>query len=141
MSGKPYKIPAWRGSAFCSVLMVLSGCVHQPYSNLSQPVATSSKIAPSIAAAARRLAAGANPAALATGRVHSNAAGQIQVDVMVNDLSASAHDQLAASGLHDMTTSREMHIIEGWVLPRDIDVLAGLPFVIGISPPRYAITH
>jgi hypothetical protein len=73
--------------------------------------------------------------------VHSNAAGQIQVDVMVNDLSASAHDQLAASGLHDMTTSREMHIIEGWVLPRDIDVLAGLPFVIGISPPRYAITH
>ncbi|MGA9851782.1 MAG: hypothetical protein WBR15_02495 [Gammaproteobacteria bacterium] len=100
-------------------------------------MATSTKIAPTLAAAARQLYASTAAAPL-TGLVRSDSKGRIQVYVYVTNTSLNVISELGAHKLQDVVISPTMQIAEGWVKPQDLDSLAALPFVIRITPPRYA---
>lgn len=133
------KSPAWLFAA--CFLSIVAACAHVNASNSTHVVASSPKIASSIAAVAQQLADGVSPANFATGKVRCDAAGKIQVYVSVSDLSRSSQKQLETGGLRDAVVSPEMHIVQGWILPTDLDKIAGLVFVVSISPPRYAKVH
>ncbi|MGH8278154.1 MAG: hypothetical protein ACRETQ_01105 [Gammaproteobacteria bacterium] len=96
------------------------------------------KIAPRLQRAAEELESGAAQAPL-TGLVRSDAAGNIQVYVHVTDTSAEHLKMLGANGLQNMLASPALRIVQGWIRPNNLMVIAALPFVTRVTPPQYAI--
>lgn len=100
--------------------------------------ATTAKISPSLVNAVQQLENGRIRPPL-TGPVRSDAQGNIQVYVHVTDTSAEHLTVLGRHGLQNMLASPALRIVQGWVQPQKLASLAALPFVVRITPPRYAI--
>lgn len=100
--------------------------------------ATTAKISTALANAAQRLENG-NIRSPLTGPVRSDAQGNIQVYVHVTATSAEKLTVLGQHGLRHMLASPALRIVQGWVQPQKLVSLAALPFVVRITPPRYAI--
>lgn len=129
-------------SVVCAALL-LAGCM----AGQTQPISHSAargeagKIAPVLAAAAKRLAAGTPASAFAQGPVRADSEGRLQVYVYVSDLSSAAQAELAANGLKAGRAVAALHLVEGWVRPEHLPELAALPFVRRIAPPQYGRTR
>ncbi len=125
------------GYSLLLAVLLAAGCAGNVHAGDTASIATSIKISPLLAVAARELqsGAGANPL---NGLVRSDARGRIQVYVYVDDTSAGAVSTLGANGLQNMLVNPAMHIAQGWVKPQNLDKLAALSFVTRITPPHYA---
>jgi hypothetical protein len=126
--------------AASAVLAQISGLPNRP-----APTAAHEKLASTLretAASVRGwLAAGVftNLEQLSTDLVHVNGAGEIQVYVIVTDVSAAHVAQLAALGLRVELILAEHGLIQGWVPADALDQIAALDFVREIRPPGYPI--
>ncbi|MGH8320929.1 MAG: hypothetical protein ACRESX_09795 [Gammaproteobacteria bacterium] len=114
-----------------------TGCAGTEHADSPASVATSTKITPVLASAARQLQSNDGRVPL-DGLVRSDSQGRIQVYVYVDTDPAEVMSALSARGLQDALASPVMHIVQGWVKPQDLSNLAALPFVTRITPPRYA---
>ena len=102
------------------------------------PAGSAGRIAPALAVAAQRLAAGASASDYAQGPVHADARGRLQVYVYVDAVTPEHTQALREAGLEDAEASAAMGLVQGWVPPDRLQDLAALPFVTRIAPPRYA---
>jgi hypothetical protein len=117
----------------CSVLG--AACSGLPRSSGSAAIATSSTITPAAAAAAQRLYVH-QAAASGTARVDSK--DRLQIYVYIDRLPPDGMRTLADAGLCQGAASLPLHLVQGWVLPQDMDRIAALPFVTRVALPRYA---
>jgi hypothetical protein len=120
-------------------VMLIAGCVSSAHSD-STTSASKAKISPELADAARQLESGDNATPL-RGVVRSDNQGRIQVYVYVVDTSTESVKMLAAHGLQQVLVSSPMHIVQGWIMPQNLEKLAALPFVSRITPPHYGFPH
>src|SRR6185437_2024874 len=106
------------------------------------------QLAPIAAAAAQHVDASLRDAALKRqgDRQNSpfearwNAAGQVQVYLHYDpSLAAPDQEQLAALGASDLTDSPKLGVIQAWVPAAQLEAISGLPGVLRVSLPRYAI--
>jgi hypothetical protein len=133
-----------RGAVLLAVLAALGACAGPTGNIAPDRVAAAhaaAPIAPSLAAAAQALRAGAAPAAYARGLVRADAAGRLQVVVRVDRVDAALLDALRQAGLQQPEAVASMRQVQGWVAPAQLAVLARVPGVIAIEPPRYAVTR
>ena len=114
----------------------LAACSATPPVTSVHDATASAKISPVLLQAAQQLQGGGGLPP--NGPVRSDAQGRIQIYIHVNDTSATVVAALAGHGLQDSVVSPEMHIIQGWVNPSNLAMLAALPFVTYITPPIYA---
>lgn len=115
----------------------LGGCAQKIAQTNANPENTVAKIAPALATVAEKLEAGADPQSYAQGMVRADAQGRLQVYVHLNEITPDELAALKAHGLVNIVPSPALHVVQGWVKPEDIVGLAGLPFVIRITPPSY----
>lgn len=102
------------------------------------------KIAPIVAATARKVHAAANATAtsgLSTTTVHVNAAGQIQVYVHVARLGPDVEAALRHAGGVIERGSAALHVYQVWAAPAALARMAALSDVIRITPPSYGFTR
>ncbi len=126
----------------CVVLLCtffISGCAGAARPDDAPSSAAAAKISPSLTAVAAQLESGMNPGNFARGAVRADSKGRLQVYVYVDQLTPAVLARLAAHGLVKVVPSPALHLVQGWVNPHDLDRLTGLPFVIRITPPRYAL--
>ncbi len=141
MTSGDCRLPAGTGlltacaALFC--MFFISGCAGAP--RPGDAPAAAAKVSPSLTAAGARLESGVNPASFARGAVRADSAGRLQVYVYVDQLTPAVLAGLAAHGLVQAVPSPELHLVQGWVNPHNLLALADLPFVIRITPPRYAL--
>lgn len=135
------RLPAGTGlRTACAVLLCMffiSGCAGA--ARPDDAPWSAAKISPSLTAVAAQLESGMNPGNFARGAVRADSKGRLQVYVYVAQLTPAVLARLAAHGLVKAAPSPALHLVQGWVNPHDLDTLAGLPFVIRITPPRYAL--
>ncbi|MGH8401498.1 MAG: hypothetical protein ACRESU_10400 [Gammaproteobacteria bacterium] len=124
-------------SLFLLIPFLMAGCVTQPKQLDATTNVVQQKIAPSLIDVAQKLSAGIDPATFATGDVRVDAAGRIQVYVHVQNLTPDMLAALVGHGLEEALPSPPLHVVQGWVLPQNLDEIAALPFVARISPPQY----
>ena len=115
----------------------VSGCAGAP--RPGDAPAAAAKVSPSLTAVAAQLESGVPPATFARGAVRADSQGRLQVYVYVDQLTPAVLVTLAARGLERIVPSPALHLVQGWVNPRNLNTLAGLPFVMRITPPRYAL--
>lgn len=127
----------WPGCVALFLILSLAGCAHRDIQTGDNTANTAAKIAPSLAAVAAKLEAGADPQSYARGMVRADAQGRLQVYVHMNEITADKLAALKEHGLLNIVPSPALHVVQGWVKPEDIVGLAGLPFVIRITPPSY----
>lgn len=124
-------------SVWCALaLLWLTGCNSTPHAVTTADTGASGKIAPTLLTAMQQLQSGTAKLPL-TGPVHSDTQGRIQVYIYVTGTSSETVTSLQNRGLQDTVVSPAMHIVQGWVKPRDLVNLAALPFVTRITPPQY----
>ena len=124
-----------------ALMLLASGCMSARPAHAAPGIATSAKIAPPLAAAARQLQAGVTRF-LSSGTARSDADGRLQVYVYVEQPSSPAVlAALTTHGLHAAVASPPLQLIEGWASPQDLDRIAALPGVLRITLPRYAQPH
>ncbi len=116
--------------------ILLCGCVGT--APAIPPAGSAGRIAPALAVAAQRLAAGAPASDYARGPVRADAQGRLQVYVSVDAVTPEHTQALREAGLEDAEPSAAMGLVQGWVSPGRLQDLAALPFVTRIAPPRYA---
>ncbi len=116
--------------------IMLFGCVGT--APAIPPAGRTGRIAPALAVAAQRLAAGAPVSDYAQGPVRADAHGRLQVYVSVDAVTAQHVQALREAGLEDAEPSAALGLVQGWVSPERLPDLAALPFVTRIAPPRYA---
>ena len=119
--------------------IMLFGCVGT--APAISPAGSAGRIAPALAVAAQRLAAGAPVSDFAQGPVHADARGRLQVYVSVDAVTAEHTQALRNAGLADAEPSAAMGVVQGWLSPARLQAIAALPFVTRITPPRYARTR
>ncbi len=102
------------------------------------PAGSAGRIAPALAVAAQRLAAGAPASDYAQGLVRADTRGRLQVYVSVDAVTPEHTQALREAGLEDAQASAALGLVQGWVAPGRLQDLAALPFVTRIAPPRYA---
>ena len=117
-----------------------AGCTSAGQTNATAKSAYSNKIAPALIAATDQLRSGKVAAPL-TGLVRSDVQGRIQVYVYVSSTTVEVTAALKTQGLQDQVVSPALHVVQGWVLPQNLEALAALPFVTRITPPHYAQPH
>lgn len=118
------------------ILLLATGCATK-HTDSPTGIATSTKIAPILASAARQLQA-KTAATPFNGLVRSDAEGRLEIYVFVDSVSPAVVTALRARGLENSLASPSMRIVQGWAKPQSLDSLAALPFVIRITPPHYA---
>ena len=106
------------------------------------------RLAPIAAAAARHLEAPLRDAALARAAAraaspfepHWNAAGQVQVYLHYGKYGAAPdREQLQALGATEIVDSPSLGVIQAWVPAGQLDAIGGLPGVLRVGLPRYAL--
>lgn len=106
------------------------------------------RLAPVAAAAEQHLDAPLRDAALAREtrsalspfEPHWNSAGQVQVYIHYDPANAAPDkEQLAALGVTDIVDRPEMGVMQAWVPAGQLTATSGLPGVLRVSLPRYAI--
>ncbi len=104
----------------------------------SANTAPASKISPLLQSVAQQLLHGTPAADFHGGLVHVDDQGRLQVYVYVNTISPEIVSTLTAKGLTTAMPSPALHLVQGWTKPQDLKVIAALPFVTRITPPKYA---
>ena len=128
------------GRGFATLLTImLCGCVGA--APATAPAGSAGRIAPALAAAAQRLAAGAPVSDFAQGPVRADAHGRLQIYVSVAAVTPEHTQALHDAGLEDVEPSAAMGVVQGWVAPGRLQAIAALPFVTRVAPPRYARTR
>lgn len=127
----------WPGCLVLALILSLSGCAHKNVQANDNVTNIGAKIAPALTAVAAKLEAGAPPSDYAQGMVRANAQGRLQVYVHLSEITADELGTLKSHGLVNIVPSPALHVVQGWVKPKDLAALAGLPFVIRITPPSY----
>lgn len=97
------------------------------------------KISPALVQAAHQFQGGGGLPA--NGPVRSDAHGRIQVYVYVSSTTVEVTAALGTQGLQDQVISPALRVVQGWVLPQNLEAIAALPFVTRITPPHYAQPH
>ena len=116
--------------------IMLFGCVGA--APATAPAGSAGRIAPALAIAAQRLAAGAPVSDFAQGPVRADAHGRLQIYVSVDAVTPEHTQALHDAGLEDEEASAAMGVVQGWVAPGRLQAIAALPFVTRVAPPRYA---
>ena len=127
------------GVSVALLTILLCGCAGT--APAMAPAGRSDRIAPVLAVAAQRLAAGAPASDYAQGPVHADARGRLQVYVYVAAVTPEHTQALRDAGLKDAEPSAALGVVQGWVPPGRLNAIAALPFVTRIAPPRYARTR
>ena len=122
-------------AAIAVAAVLTAGCASARPATATVNSATA-KIAPILQAAAQQLQNGTPLPA--HGPVRSDAQGRIQVYVYVSNTMPETVTALAGHGLQNMVISPALNVVQGWVKPSNLVNLAGLPFVMRITPPQYA---
>lgn len=124
------------GRGFAALLTImLCGCAGA--APATAPAGSVGRIAPALAIAAQRLAAGAPVSDFAQGPVRADAHGRLQVYVSVDAVTPEHTQALHDAGLQDEEASTAMGVVQGWVAPGRLEAIAALPFVTRIAAPRY----
>jgi len=134
---KAWPIAFALGIALIGLAACAQGAPAQTHS-VSKTARIASKVSPRLQMTAQELSAGTRPSEFQSGLVHADNQGRLQVYVYINDFSPGNLDTLAAHGLVDAMPSPPLHLVQGWVKPQDLDLIASLPFVTRITPPQYA---
>lgn len=104
----------------------------------------SAKIAPALAAMARRIRAtteGSAASSLSTALVHVDAAGEIQAYVHVARLGPDIERALRNAGARIERASTPLGVYQVWATPEAIERMAALGEVIRITPPTYGFAR
>lgn len=117
----------------------LAACGATPAVMTANDTSTSAKISPVLMQAVQQLKGGGSLAA--NGPVRGDAQGRIQIYVYVSSMTAEVTAALGTQGLQNQVVSPALHVVQGWVLPQDLQAIAALPFVTRITPPHYAQPH
>lgn len=122
---------------------MLTACAHTvaPTPDAASSTARTShtsKISPLLQSAAQQLLHGTPSSVFHGGLVRADDQGRLQVYVYVNKLTPDIVSNLTAKGLENTVASPALHVVQGWIRPQDLDTIAALPFVIRITPPKYA---
>jgi hypothetical protein len=125
-----------RGVWFALAMLWLTSCSSTPYAAATPNTGAFSKIAPVLLNAVQQLQSGTAQLPL-TGPVRSDSRGRIQVYVYVTSTSGETVTSLQKCGLQNLVVSPEMHVVQGWVKPKDLVNLAALPVVARITLPQY----
>jgi hypothetical protein len=133
-----------RNFALATTLIGLTACAQsapaQP-DTVSTSAPISSKLSPRLQAAAQQLMAGRSPMEFQSGLVRADSQGRLQVYVYIDDFAPANLSALITHGLVDAMPSPSLLLVQGWVKPQDLDVIASLAFVSRITPPHYAQTR
>jgi hypothetical protein len=106
------------------------------------------RLAPIAEAAAQHVDASLRDAALARQAAHRNtlleprwnSTGQVQVYIHYDPAGAAPdHEQLTALGVTDMVDSAKLGVIQAWVPAAQLQAIGGLPGVLRVGLPRYAL--
>ncbi|MDE1958238.1 MAG: hypothetical protein KGI40_04035 [Xanthomonadaceae bacterium] len=122
----------------CAALLTILLCGCAGAAPAIPPAGSAGRIAPALALAAQRLAAGAPLSDYAQGPVRADAHGRLQVYVSVDAVTPEHTQALRAAGLADAEPSAALGVVQGWLPPDRLGAIAALPFVTRIAPPRYA---
>lgn len=114
----------------------LAACSATPPVMSTHDLSASAKISPVLMQAAQQLQGGGGLPA--NGPVRSDAQGRIQVYVYVSSTTAEVTAALGTRGLQDQVVNPALHVVQGWVLPQNLEAIAVLPFVTRITSPHYA---
>jgi hypothetical protein len=134
---------AWYASLALSLASFgFVACAHntslQPESLPTTTMHANKKISPLLETAAQQLMQGKSSKEFHSGLVRADDQGRLQVYIYVSSFSPKNLATLSVRGLVNAKPSPSLHLVQGWLRPRDLESMAGLTFVIRITPPRYA---
>lgn len=114
--------------------------VPAPASTPVQVTLANPKIAPVLAAVARRVrtaSKASTEAARSTALVHVNAAGELQAYVHVTRIAPDVENALHQAGAQVERASAALGVYQVWAAPAALERIATLPAVTRITPPAY----